>query len=384
VSAVSTMLAWPSMSWIALRSAPEASARGRSAVAEVVQPDRRETEAGDQPGETVGQVAGTVGPAIGTGEDETCWPIDPELAALPFLMRPQHHDGGPVQRDRTQAGDALGRQQYRLPGVLLQLLADGGLAAVQVDLRPGQAGGLTTTQAAQRDQVVAGVQRVAGDTAQELRGLRCRPDRHRGTLPGGPPGGDSGVRPDDRVRPPGAAPTGPGLSAINCSRTAAFRAERSVARIRTRVAAEIGCAVLPLDRREHRLQVRGRQGAQRDPSQVRQQVEADVPAVAAHTGRPQAVLARQPAGEPPTHRPSRCRSRPAAGCRELRQGTARGRLSGIPAAARPAPLPIGVGTQLDAEVPAAVGRLRQTRAVHAEPAASVPCSGSRICGTCDP
>src|SRR5271166_1629006 len=72
----------------------------------------------------------------------------------------------------SQAGGAPTVRAADLPG------------AVQVHVTPAQPGRLAAPQAAQRDQVIGGIQPVPPDRVQELRGLPCGPHSDGGPLPG--------------------------------------------------------------------------------------------------------------------------------------------------------------------------------------------------------
>jgi hypothetical protein len=77
--------------------------------------------------------------------------------------------------------------------------------AVQIDVAPAQPGRLAAAQAAQRDQVVDGIQPVLFDRGEELSGLLRGPHCDRGPFAGPPPLLDPEGRPHHRT-----GPTGPG------------------------------------------------------------------------------------------------------------------------------------------------------------------------------
>jgi hypothetical protein len=96
--------------------------------------------------------------------------------------------------------------------------------------------------AAQRDQVVHGIQPVAGAGGQEPRSLGGRPHRHLGPFPSGPPVLDTlAVQTTARGRRArGSSARLAAFSLTRPPRIAAFSAARNVARIRFNVAAETG------------------------------------------------------------------------------------------------------------------------------------------------
>src|SRR6516225_2148823 len=99
------MLAWPSMAWIALRSAPLARARVAAPCLEVVEPDRGQSLPADEHGEPARQVPGRVGTAARPGEDV---PVAPRGQLLPAAVRGEDLQGPGIEGQDSVAGDALG------------------------------------------------------------------------------------------------------------------------------------------------------------------------------------------------------------------------------------------------------------------------------------
>jgi hypothetical protein len=85
-------------------------------------------------------------------------------------------------------------------GVDGELLADRELAAIEVDVVPGQADGFTTAQPAQRDEPPQGVQPFVADVLEERGELAWAPHGDRWPDPGPSPLGDPLLGPDDGVR----------------------------------------------------------------------------------------------------------------------------------------------------------------------------------------
>ncbi len=133
----------------------------RRAVAQVVQPDRRQVslleQAGEQPGDAVGHQRGAVldgehQPAVGPGRT----PLQP-LLELADPVQPQDVDGGGVQRDGALAALALGFAGFEVRAELQDLPADGQRRLLQIDLGPAQPDGLAVAQTAEGDDVQQGV-----------------------------------------------------------------------------------------------------------------------------------------------------------------------------------------------------------------------------------
>jgi hypothetical protein len=143
VSAVSTMLEWPSISCTVRMSTPAANRRG-SAVPKVMKPHRRQARPGRECLEDAGQPVGGHRVAVQAGEHVPAGLVaGPEaggLGELPALVRAQRRDRGVLQGDHPDAVRGLGRADGQLPVVLLQLLADHRHLAVQVHVAPAQPG----------------------------------------------------------------------------------------------------------------------------------------------------------------------------------------------------------------------------------------------------
>jgi hypothetical protein len=99
-------------------------------------------------------------------------------------VRVQRSDRGAVQRDHPGAVPGLRRAHRQPPVPRLQLPADDRGALLQVDIAPPQPDRLTAPQPPQRDQMKRRIQPMRPYGVQELRGLRRRPHRDRGPLPG--------------------------------------------------------------------------------------------------------------------------------------------------------------------------------------------------------
>jgi len=69
---------------------------------------------------------------------------------LGAVVAPQHGDGGAVKGDHALAAACLGRAAGQVPVVLLQLLADHGGGAVEVDVASAQPGGLAAARSGDR------------------------------------------------------------------------------------------------------------------------------------------------------------------------------------------------------------------------------------------
>jgi hypothetical protein len=93
---------------------------------------------------------------------------------------------GHVPAVRVSPGQpaSLGRAQGDGTVVLLELPGDDRGAGVEIDVALPQPGGFTAPQAAQRDQVVGGIQPVALNGIQERGGLRWCPHRDGRADPG--------------------------------------------------------------------------------------------------------------------------------------------------------------------------------------------------------
>nr|WP_231499971.1 hypothetical protein [Saccharothrix sp. NRRL B-16314] len=150
---------------------------------EVVKPDRRQPRIGGQvpePGGDVGRVQ--LGPVL-AGEDPPgvrprLPPLHPlgELGPAPGA---EHRHRLGVQVHRPRACVALGRAGLDRPPELHELFGDDQRPGVEVDIRPPHATRLTAAQAAQRDQVVQGVEPFVVRVVEKRAGLLGGPHHHR-------------------------------------------------------------------------------------------------------------------------------------------------------------------------------------------------------------
>jgi hypothetical protein len=126
--------------------------QGGGAVAQVVQPDGREPGFVGQLPEVASQPVGRHRVTVESGEHVSAVAVAVShrgaFGLLGGVVAPQHDDGGAVQGDHALAAGCLGRAEGQVPVVLLQLLADHGGCAVEVDVAPVQPGGLAAVQPA--------------------------------------------------------------------------------------------------------------------------------------------------------------------------------------------------------------------------------------------
>jgi hypothetical protein len=122
------------------------------AVPEVVQPDRRQVLAANQPDELAGDLLGSDWPPVGPGEHVPISAGGRMCTAVPGqdIERPW------IQGQDSVAGYALRRQRDQPAAVILQLAADGEGRVAGVDVGPAQSGGL----AAGRSRPSAGSRRT--------------------------------------------------------------------------------------------------------------------------------------------------------------------------------------------------------------------------------
>nr|WP_246631706.1 hypothetical protein [Pseudonocardia nigra] len=155
----------------------------RRAVAEVVQPDRRQPGRGGDGVEPVRDRLRVQRRPVLPGEHlprlhPRRRPLHP-LGQLPTPVRPQHLDRAAVERHRAVPGVRLRRPLDHLPPDLHELTAHRQRAGCQVDVLPFEPGRLTAAQAEVRDRVPQPVQPVGVGVVEELPQLRRRPHHNR-------------------------------------------------------------------------------------------------------------------------------------------------------------------------------------------------------------
>jgi hypothetical protein len=228
--------------------------QGGRAVAEVVQPHRRQPGQLDEAVEAAGQPVGVQRCAVRGGERVSG--VLPSRAgrwafgALPAQVGAQQPGGDPVEGDDPAAGRGLRRADRDGAAVGDALLPDHDDAVVEVDVGPAQPGRLAAAQSAQRDQPPQGEQPVVGDEPEERGQLLDRPHRHREPPTVFAPGFDAVVGPHLRVR---AARRGQ-LDVAGRVVTQQALADRGVQRAERRVA-RMRCSVAGVGGRPHRLSV---------------------------------------------------------------------------------------------------------------------------------
>ena len=126
------MLEWPSIDCTVLRSLPAAKLAGR-AVAQVVQPDRRQLGVPDQAVEQLAEPVGFDRVTAQVGEDE---PAHRALEGGGGVVPAQDRDGEPVECDHADAAGGLNVADGELATVLLELPADQQRPVVQVHIAP--------------------------------------------------------------------------------------------------------------------------------------------------------------------------------------------------------------------------------------------------------
>jgi len=353
-----------------LQVRPGGEREGRRAVPQPVQSDRRQPglvhQAAEQPGQPVrpDRCPGADGEHVpGLSPSRSCGGM---LGPLAGLVSAQRRDGGRIQRDHPPACLAFRRPGYQPPAQLLQLPGHRQRARIQV--LPPQPGHLTPAQPAQRHQVKHPIQPVPGHQPQELTRLLRRPHAHgRAPAPLLPPRRQR-RRPHLRPRPRGSGQLRPparvGRDQPGADRGVQRRPQRGVdppqrrrahRTARRRVAAD--------DPGEHALHISSRQLRQRDGTQVRDQVTADMRGIPAPGRGPQRHPPRQPPLQPLPRPHASCRARSRA--RQCLQRRERRRPAHEPAPAHPPPLPRR-RRQLDGEIPRPVPHRAQLRAAHPE------------------
>lgn len=105
-----------------------------------------------------------------------------------------------VEGQDPTAGAALGCGGDRGAVVLDELLDDGELLGVEVDVRPAQSAGLASVEPGERDEAPHGVHGVVLSVGEELAELVSGPDRERGSFPEGLPCRDPAGCPDHGMR----------------------------------------------------------------------------------------------------------------------------------------------------------------------------------------
>jgi hypothetical protein len=234
-----------------------------------------------------------------------------------------------------------------------------------------QPGRFAAAQAAQRDQVVGGIQPVAADRVEEPDGLRRGPHRDRRPDPGALPLGDPRRRPHHRA---GTARrwhlrAGRGVDADQPGpdRRVQRGAQRRPHPGQGRGGDRVPCGlVLAGDRGEHGLHVLDGQIGQQDAPQARLEVQADMRGVPADRRRPRPGSLLQPPVEPLARRHQRLRvgGHPQP-CQRLFGRTAGGEATTPDATA----LSVRPRGQFQRQVPAAVPALPAPRAPAPQPTA---------------
>jgi hypothetical protein len=114
------MLEWPSIVCTVLRSLPAAKLAG-GAVAQVMEPDRRQVGVADEAVKQLAEPVGCDRVAAGVGEHE---PAHLAVEGGGGVVAAQHGDGEPVDRDHANAAGGLGITEGQLATVLLELSAN--------------------------------------------------------------------------------------------------------------------------------------------------------------------------------------------------------------------------------------------------------------------